>query len=78
MERIELEHLTQDAVMAAIKVIDKAMHRTTSRRGGPCGDKLATQLHATILEAVTEHAKSDMAPWHITFVLGGEPVSESR
>jgi 3'-phosphoadenosine 5'-phosphosulfate (PAPS) 3'-phosphatase len=52
-----LEDVTQEAVQAALKVIDDATCGTSNKSSGSCGDQLAYKLHELILDALRQHYK---------------------
>lgn len=61
-KQVDIEKTARDATKAALAVIDEALSNTSNQSTGPCGDDLAGILEKTILAALEDHMKSDLAP----------------
>ncbi len=48
------DEITRKAVQAALNVIDESTLGATNKSEGPCGDKLAAELHKVISAALSK------------------------
>lgn len=62
MKTIDIDEVVQEAVQAALDVVDAAMDMTSKRSVGPAGDKLAGDLDRVIRAALVAHMQSDFGP----------------